>query len=234
MTALTDPTGWRGAEEISAGGFSAAVVAETPRAAKRRFAERLTPRRFLLTNARMPPASPLCPYLPAPRAELDWRALHRFRDSDRGPEFYFACLEYGQTLWQRRFAARALLCLDRAMGADLRGDEPVLESWPMPYAAMAWLIAHTPDELLVGNPRVHFQHYADRMNEPRREQRRWRAWACWALTRVVRPDLPNDPKHWVTEPALGEIEAGLRAAGHSGEARRWENVLRDADKRPGS
>jgi hypothetical protein len=25
------------------------------------------------------------------------------------------------------------------------------------------------------NPRVHFQHYAGRMNEPRREQRRWRA-----------------------------------------------------------
>jgi hypothetical protein len=84
---------------------------------------------------------PACPHLPAPRPGLDWQALHRFRETDRGAEFYHACLEYGQSLWQRRFAARALLCLDRAMGADLRGDEPVLREWPMPYDGMAWLIA---------------------------------------------------------------------------------------------
>ena len=52
-----------------------------------------------------------------PRSGLDWRALHAFRETDRGAEFYFACLEYGHALWQKGFAARSLLCLDRAMGA---------------------------------------------------------------------------------------------------------------------
>ena len=173
---------------------------------------------------------PPCPHLPAPRAGLDWRALHVFRETDRGPEFYFACLEYGAELWRRGYAARALLCLDRALGAELVGDEPVLGEFQLPYAAMAWLIAHTPPDVFLGNPRVHFQHYADRMNEPRREQRRWRAWACWALARAVRPDLPNDPKHQVVEPALGEIERRLREHGHVGEADLWRRELERAEK----
>ncbi len=168
---------------------------------------------------------PACPHLPVPRAGLDWRALHAFRAAARGAEFYFACLEYGQALWQRRYAARALLCLDRAMGADLHGEEPVLASWPMPYAAMAWLIRETPPGLFLGNPRVHFQHYADRMNEPRREQRRWRAWACWALARAVRPELPGDPRHAVVEPAEEQIAAALRAHAFPGEAELWQRVL---------
>lgn len=175
----------------------------------------------------MPPAPvfPPCPHLPAPRPGLDWQALHAHRAADRGGDFYFACLEYGQSLWQRGFAARSLLCLDRALGADLTGDEPVLREWPLPYAAMAWLIAHTPPDVFLGNPRVHFQHYADRMNEPRKEQRRWRAWACWALARVVRPDLPNDPRHRVVEPTRDEIAAGLQRHGHRGEAEAWRAEL---------
>jgi hypothetical protein len=160
-----------------------------------------------------------------PRSGLDWRALHAFRESDRGAEFFYACLEYGHALWQKGFAARALLCLDRALAADLRGDEPILRQHPLPYAAMAWLIAHTPAGVFLGNPRVHFQHYADRMNEPRREQRRWRAWACWALARAVRPDLPNDPKHKVAEPTLDEIETALHMHGHPNEAVLWRREL---------
>jgi len=169
---------------------------------------------------------PPCPHLPLPRPGLDWRALHAFRKADRGAEFYFACLEYGHVLWQRGFAARALLCLDRAMGAELTGAEPVLREYPMPYAPMAWLIAHTPSGVFLGNPRVHFQHYADRMNEPRRDQRRWRAWACWALARAVRPDCPNDPRHVVNEPTYDEIAAALLAHGLSGEKEQWQEVLR--------
>jgi hypothetical protein len=179
----------------------------------------------------MPSILPPCPHLPVPRSGLDWRALHAFREGDRGAEFYFACLEYGHALWQQGFAARALLCLDRALGADLTGEESVLREFPLPYAAMAWLIAFTPPERAVGNPRVHFQHYADRMNEPRREQRRWRAWACWALARAVRPDLPSDPKHAVIEPTLAAIGAGLTAYGHSGEPALWSSALQTA---PGS
>jgi hypothetical protein len=174
---------------------------------------------------RMPTVLPPCPLLPPPRAGLDWRALHAFRETDRGPEFYFACLEYGHALWQRGFAARSLLCLDRALGADLKGEESVLRQYPLPYAAMAWLIAETPPGVFLGNPRVHFQHYADRMNEPRREQRRWRAWACWALARSARPELPHDPKHVVVEPTVDDIDAALRQHGLVGEAGLWRTVL---------
>ena len=177
---------------------------------------------------------PPCPHLPAPRAGLDWRALHAFREADRGAEFYLACLEYGHSLWQRGFAARAILCLDRAFAAELSGAEPVLVRWPLPYAAMAWIISHTPPEIFIGNPRVHFQHYADRMNEPRREQRRWRAWACWALARAVRPELPGDPKHRVVEPTLDVIAAALLAEGHAGEREFWETTMKnvaEADRR---
>lgn len=179
----------------------------------------------------MPLAFPPCPHLPAPREGLDWRRLHAFREQHRGAEFYLACLEYGHALWLRGFAARAILCLDRAFGADLRGDEPVLREWPLPYAAMVWLITHTPDQIFIGNPRVHFQHYADRVNEPRREPRRWRAWACWALTRAIRPDLPADPRHAVREPGIDEIAAQLNTHGHPGESTLWLGVLRASDAR---
>lgn len=171
---------------------------------------------------------PPCPLLPAPRVGLDWRALHAFREAERGAEFYFACLEYGHALWQKRFAARALLCLDRAFGAELTGSESVLRKHPLPYAPMAWLIAKTPADVFLGNPRVHFQHYADRMNDPRREQRRWRAWACWALARAIRPELTADPKHVVVEPSLDAIESALREHGHSGEPELWRHALKNA------
>lgn len=162
-----------------------------------------------------------CPHLPIPRPGLDWRMLNAFGSRDRGERFYHSCLEYGNSLWRRRYAARAILCLDRAMGADLSGDEPVLASWPMPYAAMAWIMRNSPHGVFLGNPRVHFQHYADRMNEPRREQRRWRAWACWALARRALPELPGDPRHRVEEPTVAEVAARLRRHGIPGEASLW-------------
>jgi hypothetical protein len=173
---------------------------------------------------------PTCPYLPTPRPGLDWRVLGEFRDQHRGADFYRACLEYAHSLWLRGFAARAILCLDRAMGAELTGNEPVLREWPLPYEAMRWFVTHPPEGIFTGNARVHFQHYADRMNEPRREQRRWRAWACWAIVRVVRPDLPGDPKHPVKEPDADEIARQLVAHGHRGEAERWFAVLVDERK----
>lgn len=170
-------------------------------------------------------ARPFCSQLPRPRAGLDWRALHAHRGGARGEAFYFDCLEYGHALWQRGLAARALLCLDRAFGADLCGDEAVLQEWPLPYGAMKWLVAQTPPDVFVGNPRVHFQHYADRMNEPRRDQRRWRAWACWALVRGARPEFPADLRHKVVEPTADEIAVALVRHGHAGEADLWRAVL---------
>lgn len=204
---------------------------ETGRRAKRESQRAIDAHWLRRHQPRMAGTFSPCPHLPVPRGELDWRALHLFRDEPRGGEFYLACLEYGQVLWQRRLAARALLCLDRALGADLAGDEPVLRDWPLPYAAMAWCIAQTPAEVFIGNPRVHFQHYADRMNEPRREQRRWRAWACWALTRAVRPEFPADPKHRVVEPTLEMIAAALTQHGHPGEVELWQGVLAAAGRR---
>jgi hypothetical protein len=151
--------------------------------------------------------------------------LNAFAPSDRGERFYHACLEYAHSLWLRRYPARAILCLDRAMGASLSGSEPVLGEWPMPYAAMAWFMTHTPRDVFIGNPRIHFQHYADRMNEPRREQRKWRAWACWAIARRVMRELPGDPRHRVDEPTLHDIEVHLRRHGLPGEAAHWRSII---------
>jgi hypothetical protein len=116
------------------------------------------------------------------------------------------------------------------MGADLKGDEAVLSDWPLPYAAVAWLMIRCPRATFIGNPRIHFQHYADRMNEPRRVQRRWRAWACWAVARRVMPDLPGDPRHSVRIPTIRQIEARLRRHGIPGEAMLWTSVLKSLCK----
>jgi hypothetical protein len=167
---------------------------------------------------------PPCPFLPAPPAGLDHRHLSRHGEA-RDAAFYLSCLEYGHALWQRGLAARAVLCLDRALGADLRGDEAEVRAWPPPYAPMAWFLVHTPPEVFIGNPRVHFQHYADRMNEPRRAQRAARAWACWALARRLRPEWPADPKHDVVEPTEAAIAAALDRDGLPGETALWSSVL---------
>ncbi|MFA6135574.1 MAG: hypothetical protein WC869_16310 [Phycisphaerae bacterium] len=155
---------------------------------------------------------------------MDARALSA-HGLARDAGFYLTALTYAQYLWQHGLAARAILKLDRALLSDLRGDEPVLRDRPLPYAAMAWMLRHAPPDVFIGNPRVHFQHLADRMNEPRREQRRWRTWACWALCRAVRPEFPADPRHRVVEPSLELIAEKLAAHGLPGEAELWREVL---------
>jgi hypothetical protein len=154
--------------------------------------------------------------------------LAAHRGAPRGGGFYLDCLRYGHDLWRRRLPARAILCIDRAFGAELSGRESELGPWPLPYAALAWMIGNAPDGLFIGNPRVHFQHYAGRMNEPRREQRRWRAWACWAIVRRVRPDLPGDPRHAIREPSVAEIGAALANHGHPGEPALWLGVMQSS------
>ena len=176
----------------------------------------------------MSPPFPPCPHLPATPAAMDAGALTAHGD-ERDARFYLTALTYGHYLWQQGHAARAILKLDRALLSDLRGDEPVLREWPLPYAAMAWLLKHAPAEVFIGNPRVHFQHLADRMNEPRREQRRWRTWACWALCRAVRPEFPADPKHVVEEPGLELIAEKLAQHGLPGEATRWRETMKSCE-----
>ena len=156
---------------------------------------------------------------------MDWRDLNRFASSDRGADFYKTCLEYGQILWRQRLPARAILCLDRAWGADLSGREDILKEWPLPYDALVYILREAPSDVFLGNPRVHFQHYADRLGEPRIEQRKWRSWACWALSCKARPDLPGDPKHEVEEPSLEKIAEMLYTHGHAGETALWASAL---------
>ncbi len=81
---------------------------------------------------------PPCPHLPEPRPKMDWRVFDAHGEN-RGASFYHTALEYGHYLWQHGYAARVILCLDRAMGAELRRDDPILGICPVPYAAMAFL-----------------------------------------------------------------------------------------------
>ncbi len=141
----------------------------------------------------------------------------------RGAEFYLTALRYAHYLWLRGFAARVILKLDRALLADVPEGDAALREWPLPYAAMAWVLRHAPD--FGGNPRVHFQHLAGRIRPPRLEQRRWRMWACWMLCRAARPDLPGDPGHEVEEPQPEQIIENLSRHGHAGEADLWKAAL---------
>lgn len=159
---------------------------------------------------------------------LDWQSLHELGE-DRGGRFYERCLLYAHYLWTRGLAARAILAADRALLADLRGDEPGLARHPLPYLALAWMIARTPPGVFIGNPRVHYQHLADRVREPRRAQRSARAWACWHLACLVRPDLPGDPRHAVIEPNRAETAAALLRHGIPGEAATWLTALAGAE-----
>lgn len=162
-----------------------------------------------------------CPYLPEPNPAMDWRALNAGRKA-AGIRHYLTALQYAQVLWLRQLPARALLAIDRAILADLTGNEPELAQWPLPYRAMAWIIKYYKDDLFVGNPRVHFQHLATRVRGERREQRMWRAWACWYLVRQIRPDLIGDAKQGITEPDFTDIWKGLATFGIPDEQKIWE------------
>jgi len=164
-----------------------------------------------------------CPFLPSCGRSLSWRDLAAFRE-ESGAELYLLCLEYGQQLWLDGLPARALLAVDRALYCDVAETAAVLQPYPLPYAAIRWLVAQ-PSDAFTGNARVHYQHLADRVRGERADIKKWRAWAAWALVRQARPELPSDPKHAVTEPTHEEITAGLEAHGIVGEARLWSECL---------
>ena len=167
-------------------------------------------------NRRLP-----CPHLPIPERDLDWRHL-RQSGTTRDSIFYLRCLEYANHLWMTASPARSLLAVDRALLTRLRGEEPELKQWPIPYAAVAWIVRHADPDLFLGNPRIHYQHLADRVRGPDQELKRWRAWACWHLVRATRPELKGDPRHTVTIPGATEVGAGLEAVGIAGEREIWE------------
>jgi hypothetical protein len=168
-----------------------------------------------------------CPFLPAQEAPLTAESVAALGD-DRGPDFYLAALHYAQSLWLQGFPARAILLLNRALGAEVR-DAPVLQRWPLPYAAVAWILQCHRPEHFIGNPRRHWQHLASRMSGPRAELRTWRAWACWHIACLALPDLPADEVQLATEglrePGEEAIAGQLARLGYPGETGLWREVL---------
>jgi hypothetical protein len=165
-----------------------------------------------------------CPHLPLPERALDWHHLHQ-SGAERGSVFYLRCLEYAQHLWLHATPARSLLAVDRALLSRVRGDEPEVTAWPLPYAAITWILEHAGPDLFLGNPRVHYQHLADRVRGPGHETKRWRSWACWHLVRAARPEFEADPRHRVDPPDRAAVGAGLIAWGIAGEDAIWRKAL---------
>ena len=168
-----------------------------------------------------------CPYLPVSEEVLGASSMRRF-GKVRDAEFYEGALKCGQSLWLQGLPAQSLLQINRSLSADLEGSEEVLDRWPLPYAAAAWVMRHRQEDQFIGNPRRHYQHLATRMVEPRKDLRTWRAWACWFLACRIFPDYPADEKQiaeeGVREPTEAEIQEGLDRYGVTGEVKIWEKA----------
>jgi hypothetical protein len=165
-----------------------------------------------------------CPYLPSLTGgeTFDHHLLGRHGEA-RDAAFYFDALRYGQALWHQGHAGRALLALTRALYADVAAEDPILQSWPLPYAAMAWMIRFHHSDDFPGNPRLSYQHQATRLCGERWELRSARAWAVWAIVRAIRPQLPGDPT--CPEFSHQDIHFLLEKNGHPGESELWRQAL---------
>ena len=151
---------------------------------------------------------------------------HRCLTELRGgaPEvFYFKALQYGHYLWLQGHAGRAILAITRALYTDLDESADVLKRWPLPYAALKWIVAHHHCDDFPGNPRISFQHQASRLRGARQDLRRARAWAVWALIRAARPSLPGDLEQVLRYPSQDQIETRLQQHGHANEAAVWKS-----------
>lgn len=165
-----------------------------------------------------------CPYLPRPRASMSYRDV-RSAGLVGVDAYYLTNLHYGHFLWRQGHGGRATLALTRALYADVAETASVLQQWPLPYAAIGWVVRHHSSDDFPGNPRISFQHQATRMRGHRNEIKRARAWAVWSIIRVARPSLPADTKQAIKEPQLETIEAGLRRWGHCNESSVWRKAL---------
>jgi ribosomal protein S18 acetylase RimI-like enzyme len=176
--------------------------------------------------------NPPCPFLPPidrPHSAAD---VNRFPKSQRGPDFYLACLLYAQSLWQSGLPAQAILQCNRALSLPLGADEPVLRRWPLPYLPLAWIVHQRPAGQFIGNPRRHWQHLATRMVEPHKDLRTWRAWACWYLAKTLLPEagFPGDSKQIreeaVIEPAFDQIFDRLGRLSPANDLPAWQHALK--------
>lgn len=140
-----------------------------------------------------------CPHLP----DYDPGKARR-HGADRGAAFYLDALRFAQANWMEGKPAQAILQLNKAFSADLSKDDPVLQNWPLPYAALSWIITRAADGShgFLGNPVRHFQHLATRMCGPNRETRIDRAWKCFHLSRHLlegKADFPLDGRQIARE-----------------------------------
>lgn len=165
-----------------------------------------------------------CIWLPTVNGRLGPEST-RVHSRDKGAEFYLATLRYSQSLWLEGKPAQAILQLNKAWMADLKGDERVLRDFPPPYRALIWLLrqAKAGDAGFLGNPVRHFQHLATRMSGPRSEIRAWRAWACLDLSELELPrgTFPRDGEQRVREglwvPGRGRVLREISRLGWNGE-----------------
>jgi hypothetical protein len=135
-----------------------------------------------------------CPLLPVAKQSMSFRDLQAARAQGVGAA-YRVNLEYAQWLWQHGLPARAILAMDKALFLCLPINHPEVQHNPLPYAATLWVMTHAKANHFLGNPRVHYQHLADRVRGCKACQKALRAWACWHLVCRWRPDLPGDDQH---------------------------------------
>ncbi len=166
------------------------------------------------------PACPLLPEVAEPLGHMVTRAHAGEKDG----RFYVAALRYAQSLWREGKPAQAILQINKAFMADLRGDEEILERHPPPYGVLVWFLRNRPEGVFFGNPVRHFQHLATRVSGERKEVRGWRAWACFHLSREALPEeeFPRDEKQiekeGVVAPGWKEVLREVAARGWRGEA----------------
>lgn len=140
-----------------------------------------------------------CPFLPVAAAAMSFRDLQIARM--HGPESaYRVNLQYAQWLWQHGLPARAILAMDKALFLCLSMSHPAVQANPLPYAALVWIVRNAKVDQFLGNPRIHYQHMADRVRGCKACQKAIRAWACWHLVCHWRPDLPADEQHAFSAP----------------------------------
>lgn len=174
--------------------------------------------------------NPPCPLLPEENRHYDHTDVEAL-NHERGPLFYETALHYAQSLWREGFPAKSILLINRALSIPLTGGEPVLARWPLPYAALVWIMQNRVEGQFIGNPRRHWQHLATRMVEPNKELRIWRAWACWYLAKTILPEaeFPADDKQirgeQVIEPTLAQITGHLQRLSPANDLEVWQNAL---------
>lgn len=124
----------------------------------------------------------LCPYLP----DYDGQTPKR-HGIGRGVGFYLDSLSFAQGYWLEGKPAQAILQLNKAFSANLRGCDTVLIEWPWPYPALEWILEKSADGScgFLGNPVRHFQHLATRMSGPRSDERIAHAWKCFHIAKRV-------------------------------------------------